>query len=186
MTGKPAIFLDRDGTLNEGVGYVNHPSRFRLFPWTVEAIRAIRDEGYLAVLITNQSGIGRGYFSEEMLLSIHADLKRLLESAGTALDGIYYCPHRPDEGCECRKPKPLMLRRAEGELGCDLSRSWIIGDNRSDLEAGWSVGARAALVRTGDGEGNLSHQAKSWPRPPDLIAPNVHRAVCDILWGPLP
>jgi len=185
VTGKPAIFLDRDGTLNEGVGYVNHPSRFVLFPWTVEAIRAIRDEGFLAVMITNQSGVGRGYFSEEMLRGVHGDFQRLLEAAGTALDGIYYCPHRPDEGCECRKPKPGMLLRAEKELGCDLSRSWMVGDNRSDLETAWSVGARAALVRSGDGEGNLAYQAQSWPRQPDLIAANLHRAVCDILWGAL-
>ena len=149
MTGKPAIFLDRDGTLNEGVGYVSHPSRFTLFPWTVEAIRAIRDEGFLAVMVTNQSGIGRGYFSEEMLLSIHGDFQRLLEAAGTALDGIYYCPHRPDEGCECRKPKPGMLLRASKELGCDLSRSWMVGDNESDLKTAWSVGARASWFGRG-------------------------------------
>jgi D-glycero-D-manno-heptose 1,7-bisphosphate phosphatase len=185
VTGKPAIFLDRDGTLNEGVGYVNHESRFRLFPWTVEAIRTIRDEGFLAVMVTNQSGVGRGYFSEEMLREIHADFQRLLEAAGTALDGIYYCPHRPDEGCECRKPKPGMLLRAAKDLGCDLSRSWMIGDNESDLKTAWSVGARAALVRTGDGEGNLDHQARKWPRQPDLVAANLHRAVCDILWGPV-
>lgn len=182
---KPAIFLDRDGTLNEGVGYVNHKSRFRLFPWTVEAIRAIRDEGFLAVMITNQSGVGRGYFSEEFLREIHEEFQRLLEAAGTRFDGIYYCPHRPDEGCPCRKPKPGMLLQATEELGCDLSRSWMIGDNRSDLEAGWSAGARAALVRTGDGEGNLSYEARNWSRPPDLVAANLHRAVCDILWGPL-
>jgi histidinol-phosphate phosphatase family protein len=183
---KPAIFLDRDGTCNQGVGYVNHKSRFRLFPWTVEAIRAIRDEGFLAVVITNQSGVGRGYFSEETLREIHDDFQRLLGAAGTALDGIYYCPHRPDEGCDCRKPKPGMLRRASKELGCDLSRSWMVGDNRSDLETAWSVGARAALVRTGDGEGNLAFQARSWPRQPDLVAANLHRAVCDILWSPQP
>ena len=186
MTGKPAIFLDRDGTLNEGVGYVSHPSRFTLFPWTVEAIRAIRDEGFLAVMITNQSGIGRGYFSEEMLRGVHGDFQRLLEAAGTALDGIYYCPHRPDEGCECRKPKPGMLLRASKELGCDLSRSWMVGDNESDLKTAWSVGARAALVRTGDGEGNLGYQARSWLRQPDLVAANLHRAVCEILWSPQP
>jgi histidinol-phosphate phosphatase family protein len=186
LSGKPTIFLDRDGTLNEGVGYVNHPSRFRLFPWTVEAIRAIRDEGFLAVVITNQSGVGRGYFSEQMLREIHEGFERLLEAAGTSLDGIYYCPHRPDDGCDCRKPKPGMLRRASEELGCDLSRSWMVGDNFSDLETAWSAGARAALVRTGDGQGNLTFEARRWPRPPDLVAGNLHRAVCDILWSPEP
>jgi D,D-heptose 1,7-bisphosphate phosphatase len=183
LSGKPAIFLDRDGTLNHGVGYVNHPSRFRLFAWTVESIRAIREEGFLAVMVTNQSGVGRGYFTEEMLLGIHRGLQTLLAAAGTTLDGIYYCPHRPDAGCECRKPKPGMLLRAERELGCDLSRSWIIGDNESDLKAGWAAGTRAAMVRTGDGEGILEHQSKRWARRPDLIAPHLHQAVCDIFWG---
>jgi D-glycero-D-manno-heptose 1,7-bisphosphate phosphatase len=185
VSGRPAIFLDRDGTLNEGVGYVNHRSRFRLYPWTAEAVRAIRGEGYLAVVITNQSGIGRGYFSEELLREIHEELRSFLNAAGAGLDAIYHCPHRPDEGCACRKPRGGMLRRAQEELGCDLARSWMVGDNRSDLEAGWSVGARSALVLTGDGHGNLKYEAPGWPRPPDLVAANVHRAVCDILWGPL-
>jgi histidinol-phosphate phosphatase family protein len=183
VTGRPAIFLDRDGTINEAVGYVTLPSRFRLFPYSVESIRAIRDAGYLAVMVTNQSGVGRGYFREETLREIHGAFQQLLKNAGTGLDGIYYCPHRPDEGCECRKPKPAMLLRAAKELGCDLSRSWMVGDNGSDLEAGFRAGTRSALVRTGDGEGNLAFEAKSWPRPPDLIAPDLHRAVCDILWG---
>jgi D-glycero-D-manno-heptose 1,7-bisphosphate phosphatase len=183
VTGKPAIFLDRDGTLNEAVGYVSHRSRFRLFPYSVESVRAIRDAGFLAVLVTNQSGVGRGYFPEELVQEIHRDFQRLLENAGTGLDGIYYCPHRPDEGCECRKPKPGMLIRAAKELGCDLSRSWMIGDNRTDLEAGWNAGARSALVRTGDGEGNLAYEAKRWAKPANLIATNLHQAVCDILWG---
>ncbi|MGH9332446.1 MAG: D-glycero-alpha-D-manno-heptose-1,7-bisphosphate 7-phosphatase [Vicinamibacteria bacterium] len=183
--GKPAIFLDRDGTLNESVGYVNHPSRFRLFPWTVETIRAIREEGWLAVLITNQSGIGRGLFPEEVMHQVHEELRRLLEDAGTGIDGIYYCSHRPEDGCECRKPRPGMLLRAQKELGCDLSRSWMVGDSRSDLEAGWTVGARAALVRTGFGEGSYAFEAKNWPRQPDLVAANAHLAVCSILWGPI-
>jgi D-glycero-D-manno-heptose 1,7-bisphosphate phosphatase len=178
---KPAIFLDRDGTLNEGVGYVNHKSRFRLFrgPSRPSARSGTRVS---AVMITNQSGVPR-YFSR----SCCGDPRdpATLEAAGTGFDGIYYCPHRPDEGCPCRKPKPGMLLQAAEELGCDLSRSWMVGDNLSDLEAGWSAGARAALVRTGGGEGNLSYEAKNWPRSPDLVAANLHRAVCDILWGPL-
>ena len=183
MSGKPAIFLDRDGTLNESVGYVNHPSRFRLFPWTVDAVRTIRDEGFLAVLVTNQSGIGRGLFTEEVLHLVHDELRGVLEQAGTALDGIYYCPHEPDQRCECRKPKPGLLRRAERELGIDLSRSWMVGDGISDLEAAWSVGARGALVLTGFGRGNWEYEKQRWARLPDVVAPDLHQAVCRILWG---
>lgn len=180
---RPAIFLDRDGTLNESVGYVNHPSRLRLFPWTVEAIRTVRDEGYLAVLVTNQSGVGRGFFPESLMHEVHGQLEALLKEAGTELDGIYSCPHRPSDGCECRKPKPGMLLRAASELDCDLSRSWMVGDSLSDLEAGWAAGARSALVRTGFGEGTLRYESERWERPPDLVAPNLHQALCSIFWG---
>ena len=185
MSGKPAIFLDRDGTLNESVGYVNHASRFRLFPWSVDAVRLVRDEGYLAVIVTNQSGIGRGFFSDELLTSIHGELEARLEKAGTGLDGIYYCPHKPSAECECRKPQAGMLRRASesDELDIDLERSWIVGDTMTDLEAGWAVGTRGALVRTGFGEGSLEFESKGWPRQPDLIADNVYRAIADIVWG---
>ncbi len=185
MSGKPAIFLDRDGTLNESVGYVNHASRFRLFPWSVDAVRLVRDEGYLAVIVTNQSGIGRGFFSDELLTSIHGELEARLEKAGTGLDGIYYCPHKPSDECECRKPQAGMLRRASesDELDIDLERSWIVGDTMTDLEAGWAVGTRGALVRTGFGEGSLKFESAGWPRQPDLVADNVYRAIADIVWG---
>jgi D-glycero-D-manno-heptose 1,7-bisphosphate phosphatase len=183
MKTRPAIFLDRDGTLNESVGYVNHPSRFRLFPFAVDAIRTIRDEGYLAILVTNQSGIGRGLFSEEMLGEVHGALARTLADGGTALDAIYYCPHRPQDGCECRKPRSGLLRRAADEWKIDLSRSWMVGDSYSDLEAAFGAGARGALVATGYGEGNWEYERKTWPRPPDVYAPDLHSALCTILWG---
>jgi D-glycero-D-manno-heptose 1,7-bisphosphate phosphatase len=185
VSARPAIFIDRDGTLNEAVGYLNHPSRLRLFPWSVDAIRVIHEEGYLAVLATNQSGVGRGIIAEEALEAVHRELFRILEDAGAPLDGVYVCPHRPQDGCDCRKPKPGLLRRAESELGVDLARSWVVGDSLSDLEAAWSVGARAALVRTGYGEGAFQYQLKDWRRRPDLIAPDLHRAVCAIFWGAL-
>lgn len=182
---RPAVFLDRDGTLNESVGYVNHPSRFRLYPWAVEAIRAIRDEGHLAVLVTNQSGVGRGFYGEDLVLELHRGLVERLRGAGTDLDGVYFCPHRPSDGCDCRKPKGGMLLRARDELGIDLERSWIVGDTHTDLEAAWSVGAKGALVLTGFGAGTWERERGGWPRPPDLVAPDVHRAVCAILWGAL-
>ena len=102
------------------------------------------------------------------------------------LGGIYYCPHKPGKpngGCECRKPSAGMLRRASDELDIDLERSWIVGDTMTDLEAGWAVGTRGALVRTGFGEGSLEFESEGWPREPDLVSDNVYRAVCDIVWG---
>lgn len=183
MSARPAIFLDRDGTLNESVGYVNHRSRFRLFPFSVDAVRLINEEGYLAVLVTNQSGIGRGFFSEELVRSIHEDLQSLLETAGAKLDGIYACPHKPSDGCACRKPESGMLLQARDDLDIDLAASWIVGDTITDLEAGWSAGTQGALVKTGFGAGTLDHESARWQRQPDLVGDDVYRVVCEIFWG---
>ncbi len=185
MSGRPAVFLDRDGTLNESVGYVNHESRFHLYPWAVDAVRLIREEGHLAVVVTNQSGVGRGYFSRALVEKLHQKMQARLTEAGCPLDGIYTCPHRPDGGCACRKPRPGMLLRARDELGIDLSRSWIVGDTISDLQAGWSAGARAALVETGFGAGSFEYEGEGWERQPDLVGANLYRVLCDIFWGRL-
>jgi D-glycero-D-manno-heptose 1,7-bisphosphate phosphatase len=182
--GRPAIFIDRDGTLSHEVGYVNHPSRFRLFPFAVDAIRTINQAGVLAVLVTNQAGVARGYFPESMIEEVHGRVREALDAGGAHLDGIYVCPHHPTEGqppyrqdCQCRKPRPGLLRRAEQELGADLARSWVIGDRHGDLELAWTVGARAAMVRTGYGLGELTYQASRWKRPPDLVADHLLEAV---------
>jgi D-glycero-D-manno-heptose 1,7-bisphosphate phosphatase len=185
MSKRPAIFLDRDGTLNEAVGYVNHASRFRLFPWTVAAVRTIKEANFLAVVATNQSGVGRGYFSASLLEEVHDILRSTLKEGGAELDGLYVCPHAPAESCECRKPKPGMLLRAAEELDIDLERSWAVGDNYRDLESGWRAGTRAALVRTGSGEGIWAYDRESWVRQPDLVGADLHRVVCSILWGEL-
>ena len=122
--GKPAVFLDRDGTLNHQVGFVNHLSMFRLFPWTVDAIRLINREGYLAVVVTNQSGVARGLYTEELVDEVHGRFEKTLADAGAHLDGIYYCPHGPLQAeCDCRKPKPGLLLHATGLLGLDLANS---------------------------------------------------------------
>lgn len=187
MTVRPAIFLDRDGTLNAPVGFVNHVSLFKLFPWSVEAIRLINRSGFLAVLVTNQGGIARGLYSEELLTEVHGRLQAELAAAGARLDSIYYCPHYPHgEGpyridCECRKPKAGMLRRAAQELSVDLAGSFVVGDTYSDLETAWSVGARAFLVLTGFGRGNYEHNRHRWPRQPDHVAENLFEAVSEIV-----
>jgi len=185
---RPAIFLDRDGTLSHEVGYVNHPSRFRLFPFAVDAVRLINRSGFLAVVVTNQAGVARGYFPESLIEEVHASLREAMAAGGARLDGVYYCPHHPSAGeppyrrdCDCRKPRPGLIRRAEAELSIDLERSWVVGDRPADLELAWSVGARGALVRTGYGLGELTHNARSWPRQPDLIADDLLAATVDIL-----
>jgi D-glycero-D-manno-heptose 1,7-bisphosphate phosphatase len=186
--GRPAIFLDRDGTLSHEVGYVNHLSRFRLLPYAVGAVRAINRSGRLAVVVTNQAGVARGYFPESLIDEVHAHLRAAMEDGGARLDGIYVCPHHPTAGdppfrqdCECRKPRPGLVRQAAAELDADLARSWVIGDRHPDLELAWTAGARAALVKTGYGRGELAWNAASWPRPPDLVAEHVLEAVERIL-----
>lgn len=183
MSGRPAIFVDRDGTLNQAVGFVNHASLFRLFPWSMEAIRLINRSGFLAVLVTNQSGVARGLYTEELVKQVHARLNDALAEAGARLDAIYYCPHGVAGSCDCRKPKPGMLLQAEQELDVDLARSYVIGDSGSDLETAWNAGSRAALVLTGHGRGNYEHHRDKWPRQPDVVAPNLYLAVAEIVWG---
>src|SRR5437879_2708175 len=133
--------MDRDGTLTEEVGYVNHPRRLRLLPRSAEAIRRLNGAGVAAVVVTNQAGLARGYFSEEILAAVNAALVSQLKDDGAHLDGVYVCTHHPTEGappyrmaCDCRKPKPGLLLRAAAELGLDLSRATLVGDKGSDLE----------------------------------------------------
>lgn len=188
MSLRPAIFVDRDGTLAHEVGYINHPSRFRLYPYAVDAVRLINRSGFLAVLVTNQAGVARGYFPESLVQEVHEALRATLQAGGARLDGIYYCPHHPSAGeppyrrdCDCRKPKPGLLHRAASELGIDLARSFVVGDRLADLELGWAVGAGTVLVRSGYGRGELDHNAASWPRQPDIVADNLLEAVARIL-----
>ena len=137
---KGAIFIDRDGTVSEEVGYMYHADLYRPFSWTGEAIRKINESGMKAILITNQSGIARGYFKESTVHEVHGILRREIARFHAHLDGIYFCPHRPEDGCDCRKPKPGMLLRAIGELDLLASASKLIGDKASDLAAGASAG----------------------------------------------
>jgi D-glycero-D-manno-heptose 1,7-bisphosphate phosphatase len=186
MGARPAIFLDRDGTLNELVGFVNHREAFRLFPWAAESVRLINRSGYLAVLVTNQSGVARGLFPEDLVGKIHARLAEMLDEAGAHLDGLYYCPHGHSGTCRCRKPQPGMLLRAEKELDVDLSRSFVVGDSYADMELAWNAGARAALVLTGYGRGAYEHHRDTWARLPEVVAPNLFAAVTEILWEASP
>ena len=184
MTSRPAVFIDRDGTLTDEVGYVNHPSRLRLLPRSAEAIRRLNAAAVPAVVVTNQAGIARGYFSQDVLDTVNATLVTRLAEAGARLDGIYVCPHHPTEGeppyrarCECRKPKPGLLRRAAAELGVDLARSTMIGDKPSDLVPGREVGAATVLVLTGYGCGEWEYHRDRFEVKPDHVADDLLDAV---------
>jgi len=148
---KWAVFLDRDGTINQEVEYLDDPQELRLIPGAAEAIRLLNEAGVPAIVVTNQAGVGRGYFLEARVKAIHQQLAKELAMHGAYLDAIYYCPHHPDEGCACRKPNPGMLKRAAEEHGIDLGQSFIVGDKVSDLEAGCRAGCRTVLVLTGYG-----------------------------------
>jgi D-glycero-D-manno-heptose 1,7-bisphosphate phosphatase len=185
---RPAIFIDRDGTLSHEVGYVNHVSRFRPFAYAVDAVRLVNRSPFAVVLVTNQAGVARGYFPESLIEEVHASLRETLAAGGATLDGIYYCPHHPSAGeppyrrdCDCRKPRPGLLHRAAAELDLDLTRSYVVGDRHGDLQLAWKVGARAVLVKSGYGLGELTYHAPSWSRQPDLVAENLLEAVSLIL-----
>jgi len=154
MKKHPAVFLDRDGTLIEEVGYLDRLERLKLFPDSATAIRLINESGMKAVVATNQSGIARGYFTEAVVEMLHDHLQKLLQAEGAQIDRFYYCPHHPTEGtgsyrivCTCRKPEAGMLRQAAEEMNLDLSRSYLIGDMPTDIEAASKAGTKSVLIR---------------------------------------
>lgn len=185
-----AVFIDRDGTLSEEVGYINHQSRFRLFPYAAAAIKHLNENGWLAIVTTNQAGVARGYFSEEMIQTVHATMTKELESNGARLDAIYYCPHHPSIGdppyrvdCDCRKPKPGLIARAAGAFGINLPESWMVGDRYSDVELARNAGVKSAFVMSGYGRGEWEHQHQSWTQQPDFVAKDLLAAVEAIVGG---
>ena len=157
-TKRPAVFLDRDGTIIEDVGYLDTLDRVAFFPWTVDTIRALNRGGLAVVVVTNQSGIARGLFTDAFVEETHRYLTARLETGGARVDAYYYCPHHPDgtvaeysRRCDCRKPAPGLIDRATNDLGLDPARSFVVGDRWLDVQLGRAVGARAILVRTGVG-----------------------------------
>jgi D-glycero-D-manno-heptose 1,7-bisphosphate phosphatase len=182
-----AIFIDRDGTLNEDIGYVSTPEQLILYPWASEAVRLINNSNYKAIVITNQSGIARGLYTEATLEAIHSRMFEQLARAGARIDDVYYCPHHPEAGgsryritCDCRKPNAGMLEAAAREHNIDLARSFVIGDKASDMKLADNVGARAALVMTGYGRETLAHPDR-WPCKPAIVAENLLDAVRQVL-----
>ncbi len=185
---RPAVFIDRDGTISEEVGYVNHPSRFRVFPYSAEAIRILNDAGWLAIVITNQAGVARGYFSEDVIHKIHDRLTSDLQDGAAKLDAIYYCAHHPSVGdppyrldCDCRKPKPGLIQQAAKDFEIDLAASWMTGDRYSDVELARNAGVRSVFVLSGYGRGEWEYQSSSWKHQPDLVCENLLEAVKSIV-----
>ena len=150
---KKAVFLDRDGVIIEQVAYLSRPEQAALIPGAVEALKLIHRHGDVAVVISNQSGVGRGYFTAADVDAVHERIQQLLEAQGERVDAFYYCPHAPDEKCSCRKPSPEMILRAAERFGVDVKSSLMLGDRMSDLECGVNAGCAASvLVLTGYGE----------------------------------
>ena len=182
-----AVFMDRDGTISEEIGYVNHPARYRVFPYAAKAVHLLNESGYLAILVTNQAGVARGYFTEDLIGEVHSILRRELEREGAHLDAIYYCAHHPSVGqepyradCDCRKPRPGLIRRAAEEFDINLAESWMIGDRYSDVELARNAGVRAAFVLSGYGRGEWEYQRGAWQHEPDLVAEDLLDAVRQI------
>jgi D-glycero-D-manno-heptose 1,7-bisphosphate phosphatase len=184
-----AVFLDRDGTINEEMGYINHLDRFVLLPGAAAAVRSINASGLKAVVVTNQSGAARGYFPLAFIDRVHEEMRRLLSEEGAFLDGIYTCPHGPrpgnvEAGCDCRKPRPGLLLRAARDLNLDLAGSYVVGDRFQDVEMARRAGARAVLVLTGYGRGELEFVGPASPTKPDFVAADLPQAVEWILADP--
>lgn len=181
---RPAVFLDRDGTIAEEVGYLNHASRFRMFPFVAGAIRLLNKAGLPVVVVTNQSGVSRGYFPESLVATVNQLMTQQLAEAGARIDAVYYCLHTSAEHCDCRKPKIGMLERAALEHALDLKHSFVVGDRYGDIELARNAQARAILVRTGYGEGELAWHAAKWPLQPDFVAEDLSHAADWILRQP--
>lgn len=173
-SSRPAAFIDRDGTLIEEVNFLSRVADLRVFPFTAQAIRLLKERKFLIIVVTNQSGIGRSIYDGGAMQTIHDEMQRQL---GNTIDAFFHCPHLPNEGCRCRKPNLGMLEDAGRKFDIDMSRSWMIGDKTLDAQTGFNAGIRTAMVRTGYGR---EHESRV-ERPPDVVADDLLRAVEQIL-----
>ena len=188
MTHNRAVFLDRDGTMIEDVGYLDRLERLKLFPYTIDAVRLLNAAGYKVVVVTSQNGVANGVLTEEFLAEAHAHLSEMFRAAGAKVDGFYYCPHSPHASveryrtdCECRKPKPGMILAAARDHGIDLSTSIVIGDRWRDIEMGLAAGTKAILVETGYGRTEATRRPGYLPPVP--VAGTLIEAVSLVLKG---
>ncbi|HAA84161.1 MAG: D,D-heptose 1,7-bisphosphate phosphatase [Thermodesulfobacterium commune] len=176
MNKKPAVFLDRDGTINEEMGYINDLSRVRLLPGVAEGLKLLQDRGFKLIVITNQSGPARGYFPEDLVFEVNQLITRRLAKKGVKLDDFFVCLHGPNEGCNCRKPNPGLVLQALEKYPIELEKSYFIGDKIVDVETGKRLGIKTILVLTGYGKGELKYVAPKKGIYPDWVAKNLKEA----------
>lgn len=171
---RPAVFIDRDGTLNVEKKYLHRFEDWEWIPGAIEAVRKFNTAGFLVIVVSNQAGVARGLYSESDVVSLHARVDEELDKAGARIDAYYFCPHHPEyaEGneCACRKPLPGMLVQAREELNIDFARSWMIGDKLIDIQAGQAAGIRSILVATGYGASEVNQLPQGVPFVEDLLA----------------
>lgn len=171
---QPAVFIDRDGTLIEEVNFLARVEDLSFFSYTDEAVRLLKEKGFLIIVVTNQSGIGRGIFPVAAMHEIHEEIQRDLT---VKLDAFYFCPHLPTDGCRCRKPRLGMIEQACADFAIDLQNSWIVGDKALDVELGWNANIKTALVLTGYGRSDL----EKLPKRPDCVAETLLEAAETII-----
>jgi len=169
-----AAFIDRDGTLIEEVNFLSNIEDLRIFPSTFEAVKGLKDAGFLIIVVTNQSGIGRGIYDEAAMNSIHEEMQAQLDNI---IDAFYFCPHLPCDGCSCRKPSLGMIEAAMKDFDIDLANSWMIGDKNIDVETGKNAGTHTAMVMTGYGRAHSAHLESM----PDVLAEDLLAAVREVL-----
>ena len=172
-----AVFLDRDGTITEDPSFVGTVEQATVIPGAVAALKELQDAGYRLFVVTNQSGVGRGYFSRDAVEAIHAQLNNYLAAAGARFDRYYVCPHRPEDNCDCRKPKPKFLLEAAREFGLDLPHCYMVGDRLTDVQVGINAGTRTILVLTGAGRDTQA----AGEIDPDFVADDIRAASAWIL-----
>ncbi|MCD6307104.1 MAG: HAD family hydrolase [Deltaproteobacteria bacterium] len=177
---KPAVFMDRDGTINEQMGYINHITRFILLPGSAEAIRLLNSHGFLTIVVSNQSGVARGYFPIDLVHEVHRRLQQFLQQEGAVLDAILFCPHYPNgkvpeysKTCACRKPRTGMIEEACRQFSIDMANSFVVGDRCTDMELAARAGLKGILVRTGYGLGDLEYVMPNFPYRPFHVADDL-------------
>jgi len=174
--GNKAVFIDRDGTINIDGPYLDDPDKFKMYPNVGKGVKKLKDQGFKIIVITNQSGIARGYFTEEVLSKIHERMSMEFNEFGVELDGIYYCPHHPDNACGCRKPKTGLFENAIEKHDIDVDRSYMIGDKILDICAGQKIGVKTVLIPEAHNRTKILSEKNEWECCPDYIADDFMEA----------
>jgi len=185
---KPAVFIDRDGTVNEQMGYINHIARFILLPGAAEAVRLLNAHGHLVIIVSNQSGVARGYFPIELVHQVHDRMQAMLANEKAHIDGVFFCPHYPTGkvpdyrlDCDCRKPRTGLIQKAFAHFDIERETSYVVGDRSSDIEMAHRAGLKSILVQTGYGLGEINFVLPAVPFKPLYIARDLLHAVQWIL-----